>query len=230
MSRVLAAHQPNYLPWLGLFYKLGQADVWVIGDDVQYTRHGLTNRNRIRTAAGWQWLTVPVLTRGRGPQRIDEVEVDTTSTWQRKHWQALQWNYQSAAFFESHAAFLEAFYQREWHLLAGLNVEFCQYLLRQFEIEVEVRRSSELNLRPERTLRLVDMVVACDCDVYLAGTGGSRAYLDENAFHQAGIECRFTDFRHPTYAQCFPGFEPNMTALDLLLNCGEASREVLFAS
>ncbi len=85
MSRVLAAHQPNYMPWLGLFYKLGQADVWVVGDDVQYTRHGLINRNRIRTATGWQWLTVPVLTRGRGLQSICDVLMDTTQTWQRKH-------------------------------------------------------------------------------------------------------------------------------------------------
>ena len=67
MSRVLAAHQPNFLPWLGLFHKVGQADVWVLADDVQYSRGSLTNRNRIRTADGWQWLTVPVLDAGPGP-------------------------------------------------------------------------------------------------------------------------------------------------------------------
>jgi hypothetical protein len=227
MSRVLAAHQPNYLPWLGLFYKLAQADVWVIGDDVQYTRQGLTNRNRIRTAEGWQWLTVPVCTRGRGLQAICEVEVDTSRTWQRKHWQALQWNYHKAPFFADHAQFLEGFYQRPWHNLVELNVVLCRYILQQFGLELEIRRSSEMDLRAERTLRLVDMALACECDVYLAGTGGSRAYLDEEAFSRLGIECRFSEFRHPIYPQCFPGFEPNMTALDMLMNCGETSREVL---
>ena len=228
MSRVLAAHQPNYLPWLGLFYKLGQADVWVIGDDVQYTKHGLINRNRIRTATSWQWLTVPVLTRGRGLQHICDVQMDTTQTWQRKHWQALQWNYHKAAHFADHEPFLALFYQRQWRNLVELNVALCEYLLQQFGIELEIIRSSELDLRPEHNLRLVDMVLACDCDVYLAGTGGSRAYLDEEAFHQRGLECRFSEFRHPIYTQCFAGFEPNMTALDLLLNHGEESGEVLF--
>ena len=81
MSRVLAAHQPNFLPWLGLFHKVGQADVWVLADDVQYSRGSLTNRNRIRTASGWQWLTVPVLTRGRGQQRICEVQTQPDGDW-----------------------------------------------------------------------------------------------------------------------------------------------------
>ena len=228
MSRVLAAHQPNYAPWLGLFHKLAQADVWVIADDVQYSRHGLTNRNRIRTAEGWQWLTVPVLTRRRGPQPIREVEIDSASTWRRKHWEALRWNYRRASFFDDHAEFLETFYRRSWCRLVNVNVEMIRYILRRLEIEIEICMGSELGLRPERHPRLVDMALACSCDVYLAGSGGSRDYLDAEYFLEAGIECRFNAFRHPTYAQCFPGFKANMSALDLLLNCGDASREVLF--
>ena len=229
MSRVLAAHQPNYLPWLGLFHKLGQADVWVIADDVQYSRRGLTNRNRIRAAEGWQWLTVPVLTRGRGLQRICEVEIDPASTWKRKHWEALRWNYRKACFFEDHAEFLESFYRRTWDRLVDVNLEMVRYLMGRLGIEVEVRMGSELELRPERHLRLVDMAVLCGCDVYLAG-GGSRDYLDEEYFLRAGIECRFSAFRHPAYTQCFSGFVANMSALDLLLNCGDGGREVLFGA
>ena len=230
VSRVLAAHQPNYLPWSGMFHKIGQADVWVIADDVQYSRHGPTNRNRIRTLEGWQWLTVPVLTRGRGLQRICEVEIDHASTWQRKHWEALRWNYRNASFFEDHAEFLECFYHHAWRRLVDVNLEIIRYLMRRLGIEVKICMSSELDLRPERNLRLIDMAAVCGCDVYLSGGGGSRDYLDERYFHEAGIECRFTAFRHPEYAQCFPGFEANMSVLDLLLNCGDASREVLFGT
>lgn len=228
MSRVLAAHQPNYLPWAGLFYKLGRADVWVIADDVQYTNHGLINRNRIRTPADWQWLSVPVLSRGRGLQRIAEVETDPASTWRRKHWKALQCNYRRAPYFARHAPFLEALYHREWSLLIDLNLELCRYMMQQLDIDLDFRRSSQLALRPERTGRLVDMALACDCTVYLAGSGASREYLEEEEFRRAGIECRFSDFAHPVYPQCWPGFQPNMTALDLLFNCGPQSRRVLF--
>lgn len=228
MSRVLAAHQPNYLPWAGFFFKLGQADVWVIADDVQYTSHGLINRNHIRTPAGWQWLSVPVLHGGRGRQRLCEVEIDPASTWRRKHWKALQCNYRRAPFFAHHAPFLEALYQREWPLLIDLNLELCRYMMQQLDIDLELRRSSQLTLRPERTGRLVDMVLACNCTVYLAGSGASCEYLEEEAFERAGIECRFSDFLHPVYPQCWPGFQPKMSALDLLFNCGPESRRILF--
>lgn len=228
MSRILTAHQPNYLPWLGLFHRIGQADVWIIADDVQYTKHGLINRNRIRTAEGWQWLTVPVLTRGRGLQRICDVEIDTVGPWCRKHWQALQWNYHRASCFGEHEGFLETFYREDWRRLVDVNLTICRYLQEQLRIEVEIHRSSELKVRGDRNLRLVDMALACGCDVYLAGAGASRRYLDREAFEQAGIECRFSTFCHPTYRQCFPGFEPHMSVLDLLLNHGTASREILF--
>jgi hypothetical protein len=228
VSRVLAAHQPNYLPWLGLFHKLSLADVWVIADDVQYTTHGLVNRNRIRTATGWQWLTVPVLTRGRGRPQIREVMTAGASNWQRKHWEAIRWNYRHGHGFEEIGVFLERFYcHSEWQQLVDANIEMGRFLLAQLGTEVEVYRSSDLELRQERTERLVEMVAACGCDVYLAGDGASRDYLDAASFEEAGIELRFAEFSHPVYEQCFPGFEANMSALDLLLSCGsERAREV----
>jgi len=228
MSRLLAAHQPNYLPWLGLFHKVGQADVWVVADDVQYTKHGLINRNRIRTATGWQWLTVPVRTRDRGLQSIRQIEIAADPNWRRKHWQTLQWNYHQTPYYADHADFFGDVYSRAWHHLIDLNLELCTYLLRQFDIEVEIHRSSTLELSSDRNQRLIDMVRACNCDAYLAGGGGSKNYLDEALFRRAEIACRFDSFTHPTYPQTFPGFEPSMTALDLLFNCGPASREILF--
>ena len=228
MSRVLAAHQPNFLPWLGLFHKVGQADVWVWADDVQYSRGSLTNRNRIRTASGWQWLTVPVLTRGRGRQRICDVQTEADGAWRRKHCQSLRWHYGHAPFFDAYAPALEALYADAWPQLIDLNATLLRHLLQLLEVEVEVRFSSQMDLPNERTARLVDMAKACDCQVYLAGSGASKAYLDVEAFAAAGIECRFIHFEHPVYPQCHAGFVGEMSVLDLLFNCGPQSREVLF--
>ena len=219
-SRVLTAHQPNYLPWLGLFHRVAQADVWVLADDVPFSKHGYTNRVRVRTADGWQWLTVPVRTRGRGGQQIREVET-CGGHWQSKHWRTLEWNYRHSSHFEDFAPFLEGFYEESrWNLLVDVNVALCDFLRRQLGIEVETRLSSSLQLRRERSERLVDMALSCGCDVYLAGGGGSRRYLEESCFAESGVDLRFVDFEHPVYRQCHPGFEANMTALDLLFNCG----------
>ncbi len=224
---ILAAHQPNFLPWLGYLYKVAQADVFVLADDVQYTKHGYVNRNRIRTHKGWQWVTVPVRSRGRGGQAIRAVELANDQLWSRKHLQTIEWNYRQAPFYEEHASFLQELLQPPPAGLLELNVRLLRYLLDQLGIDTRIRLSSEMSLCPERNQRLADMATACGCDVYLAGDGGSRQYLQEDVLRDAGVSVRYAAFEHPRYAQCFPGFEAGMCGLDLLFNCGPRSRQVL---
>ena len=230
MSRILAAHQPNYLPWMGLFHKLTRADVWVIADDVQFSKHGYTNRVRIRSANECPWLTIPVRSHGKGRQQIRQVEVADTH-WQRKHWKTLQWNYRQAPHYGDIAAALEAFYSGSCGpRLLDINVQLLEMICDWLDIDVETRYCSNLPLRQERSERLVDMVLACGCDAYLAGAGASRSYLDEERFRAAGVEVRYVDFEQTEYPQTHPGFEPNMTTLDMLFNCGATrTREALAA-
>ena len=61
----VAISQPTYLPWLGYFDLIDQVDVFVLLDDVQFEKQSWQQRNRIKTPAGLQWLTVPVIFRGR---------------------------------------------------------------------------------------------------------------------------------------------------------------------
>jgi len=227
--RTLAAHQPNYLPWLGYLYKVDQADVFVLADDVQYTKHGYVNRNRVRTREGWQWLTVPVRSRGRSGQLIRDVELETDLPWARKHVQTLEWNYQDAPFFEDHMPFVRDLFRSQPTHLLELNLQLLTYLLTQLGIDTQLRLSSELRKRTERSQRLADLAIACDCDTYLAGDGGSKQYLDETVLSAVDVAVRFASFRHPVYPQRFAGFEAGMCGLDLLFNCGPRSREVLFA-
>lgn len=227
MARVMAAHQPNYLPWLGVLAKAVEADVFVLADDVQFSKHGYTNRNRIRTAGGWQWLTVPVRTRGRGGQRVRDVAVDEVQPWPRKHLESLRWNYARAPHFEEHEASLEEIYGRSRRQLLDWNLGLLRFLMDRLAIDTEVRLSSQLGSREAGSRRIADLARACDCDVYLAGDGGSRSYLDERILREAGVEVRYARFEHPRYPQCYPGFEPGMCGLDLLFNCGHRSREVL---
>ena len=227
MARVMAAHQPNYLPWLGVLAKAVEADVFVLADDVQFSKHGYTNRNRIRTAGGWQWLTVPVRTRGRAGQRVRDVAVDEAQPWPRKHLESLRWNYGRAPHFEEHEASLEEIYGRSRPQLLDWNLGLLRFLMDRLAIDTEVRLSSQLGSREAGSRRIADLARACDCDVYLSGDGGSRSYLDERVLREAGVEVRYTRFEHPRYPQCFPGFEPGMCGLDLVFNCGPRSREVL---
>lgn len=222
----VAIHQPQYLPWVGYFDKMDQADCFVILDDVQFKKNEWQNRNRIKAASGWQWLTVPVL--HRFPQRILEVEINNAEPWARKHLNALVVNYGAAPFFQAHRPFFEEVYHREWTRLADLNLAILDYLGKALGIQTEIVLASPLALPDpdEPTERLVAICQGLEADSYLSGAGG-RDYLDLGRFEKAGIRVVFQTFQCPTYPQRFGAFIPNLSVVDLLFNCGERSLETL---
>ena len=78
---------------------------------------------------------------------------------------------------------------------------------------------------------LLNLCRAVGADRLLAGFGGSRRYLDLEAFARQGVRVEWHEFKHPEYAQCGPQpFIPGLAALDLLFNCGPRSRSILLQS
>lgn len=218
---VVAIHQPQYLPWLGYFDKLERCDVFCLLDTVQYKKNEFQNRNRIKTAEGWQWLTVPVTY--RFPQRIEEVGINQTVDWQRKHLQALKTNYSKAPFFETYYPSFEEFYQQSYDFLVQVNVACIQLLVELLGLERKLVLASSLPVETEdSTLRLVEICKNLGGDYYLSGRDGAK-YIDVDMFQNHKIEVLFQDFKHPHYPQCYGPFEPNMSVVDLLFNCGPES-------
>jgi hypothetical protein len=217
-------HQPQYLPWVGLFDKIDQADGFVLLDTVQFSKHGWQNRNRIKTVAGPAWLTVPV--RQRLGQPMAEVAIDNGATWARQHRQALASAYGGAPFFAGHRPFFDALYRARWDRLLDLNLEAFRYLAGALGVSAKVVLASSLEARGTATERLVSICRAVGADTYLAGAGG-HAYLDPRRFEEAGIAVEFQAFACPVYPQRFGGFAPNLSVVDLLFNCGADSLGVL---
>ena len=222
--KILAAHQPQYLPWLGYFDKLDRADVFVLLDNVQFKKNEWQNRNRIRTAAGWQWLTVPV--RHRFGQRIEEVKIAGEGRWRRKHLRALELNYGGATHAADHLRAIEEILMEPWTHLVELNVALIRYFVERLGIDTPVLLASELSTRGRSTSRLVELCLDQRADVYLSGRGATE-YLDTDAFDRVGVEILWQDFCQPVYRQAFEPFEPHLSVVDLLLNCGDASLTIL---
>ncbi len=221
--RVLAAHQPQYLPWLGFFDKLAQADVFVLLDDVQFKKNDWQNRNRIKGPSGPQWITVPV--RHKFPQTIAEVEVRETEPWRRKHQRALESNYGKAVYFADEMPLVAGVLDQSWTHLAPLNIELIRGLAARLGIGTDIRLGSAIEVRADPTLRLLDLCRELGADTYLSGADGG--YLEQGHFDEAGIELRFQSYEHPTYAQLHGDFEPYMSVVDLLMNCGEDSSSII---
>ena len=104
---ILTAHQPCYLPWLGLFNKIARADRFISFNQVQYQAKDWNNRNQIKTARGAQWLSVPVLRKGRLDRVYSDIKINNDIPWGRKHWNSLQANYGKAPHFKKYADYFE---------------------------------------------------------------------------------------------------------------------------
>jgi hypothetical protein len=226
----VAIHQPHYLPWLGYLDKLDSADVFIVLDTVQFKKHEWQNRNRIRTKDSWQWLTVPIV--DRFPERIDRVEINGRTDWQRKHAQALRLHYGSAPHWASAGPELTALLQKEWTRLCDLNLAVLDLLCRSLAITTPRRLASTLQAREEPTDRLIDLCRAVGGTVYLAGQGaarpqGAESYMDFGRFSRAGIQVQVQDYRHPEYPQRYTPFVSHLAVVDLLFNCGPESLQIL---
>jgi hypothetical protein len=212
-------HQPNYLPWLGYFDKLRQADVFVLLDAVQYPRGAsVANRNRIRSGAGELLLTVPVrVPKGReGKVSYTDVEL-ADERWKTKHLRSIELAYGRAPAFADTFPSLAAIVEGATSF-CELNIDLIRWIAGELGIVTPMPRLSELE---PAELRKTDLTIALcrrlDADTYLSGQG-ARKYNDDEALAEAGIALRYQEFEHPVYPQQGEGFVANLSAIDYLFN------------
>jgi hypothetical protein len=222
----LVVLQPSYLPWLGFFDQVRRCNHFVFYDDVPYDKNGWRNRNRIKTASGPVWLTVPIRTKGRLGQLINKVEIANTVHWARKHLTSISEAYAAAPFRDAYLPALADLLQRRWERLADLDIAVSKLMCIWFGLERPMYRSSELGIGGDRNSRLLALCHHFGATTYLSGDA-ARAYLDTGLFAEHGIHVQWQEFKHPQYPQQHGPFLPYMSALDLVLNVGDESAPVL---
>jgi hypothetical protein len=223
----VACHQPVYLPWPGFFCKALKADILVLLDQVQFPRGtSYVNRNRVKTPSGQAWLTVPVRKKGRGLQLIRNVEIYNERGWAEKHMGTLIHAYKRSPFLDDHVEFLEGVYGREWDSLVDLNLTFLRHLLKVLGIDSELKLLSETGIESTGTSLLVDVCKSLGSETY-ATISTSRAHLEEELFRRNGITLEYYNYRCPGYPQLWGEFIPNLSIVDLILNCGPKARAYL---
>jgi hypothetical protein len=225
---IVSINQPAYLPWMGYFHRIAASDAHIVLDHAQFEKNSFVNRNRVRTAEGSTWLTVPVKTSGKfGDLPICELEIDNTRDWRRKHWSTLQQCYGRAPFFGEHENFFSSVLAQTWTHLAPLCNEITQYLLAAFGISTPLQYSSHMSPEGKKDALVLDLCRKAGATVYYSGVLG-RQYIREELFQEHGIAVAYQEYKHPAYKQSHAGtFVPFMAAIDLLLNVGPRSLEVL---
>lgn len=217
--RRVAIHQPNYLPWIGYFKKMSLCDVFVILDTVQFSKDSYTQRTKIRTRDGWMWLTIPIQ-RGERFRLIKDVLLPEDCKWRKKHWLSIHSNYaKTRAFNDFNDFFKRVYLDYDTNRLQDFNEKFIRYISDILGIHPEIVYASELNLENDlkKSDHLIEIIENTGGDVYISGVGG-RNYIKEEKFERKGIEIEYFEFKPFIYAQRWDGFEPYMSAIDLLFN------------
>jgi hypothetical protein len=225
----VAIVQPAYLPWLGYFDLLDQVDQFVFLDSVQFERRSWQQRNRIKAPDGLQWLTIPVVSRGRRDQRIAEVEISEPEFW-RDHVRAIDLNYRRAPFCQSYFEPLGELMRSEsvHGNLSRLTVAMIHWFCETLGIKTQTVRSSEMAVEGKRSHLLAEICGALGANEYLSPLGSVDYLLDElPIFADRGIAVSFQHYEHPEYTQLFPPFQPYACLLDLLFNEGEEALAIV---
>ncbi len=223
---VLTAHQPAYLPWLGLFHKIALAEFFICSDHVQLGGYDWSARNQILTLSGPAWLSVPCKKSGRTGQIMSEVEIDNSFPWRRKHWNAIRLNYAHSPYFKRYADFFEQTYAREWTLLDEISTSMLRWFLTELGIDVPIESGKSFNFSGQRSELVLDMCRKLGASMFIFGAQG-RDYADVSAFNAANIKVVFQEYIHPNYPQQHPGFVSHLSIVDLMFNCGPDSLEIL---
>jgi hypothetical protein len=224
---ILSANQPYFAAFPGFFYKAHLSDRFVILDDVQFP-HGATwiTRNRFKGHQGTLWMTIPVWRKGHSLQKIRDVRICHEGLWAYKHVHSFMTAYKRAPFFADHADFIEAIFSAQYEYLLDFNLEMLKYLLRELGLETDPILQSELGIVSKGSQLLVDLYTECSADCLLIQKA-AQAHVDVTFLENAGINVEFFRYKSPVYPQLWGSFVPNLSAFDLLFNCGPKAHDIL---
>lgn len=217
MADTIAVRPPEYFPGLAYFGLMQEVDRFVLADTFPYRRRSFQNRGKLRNPQGWQWITVP-MDDHQHKRPIYEVDIQTGGRWLEKHWRAFQFNYRSTPYFEYFEEEVEPFFQREWTKLGELTCTSVELLHRLLDLSTPLVRATELGEQPD-TLKAV--LRATDATTLISP---EDAVPDDQAVASVLQVVRYD---HPTYRQNFDGFEPGMSAADVLFNYGPEARSII---
>jgi hypothetical protein len=221
---IVSMIQPSYIPWRGYFHQIFKSDLFIFYDDVQYDKHGWRNRNRIKTANGSQWITIPVISAGviENSTPINQIKIDWSRNWNEKHWAMISQTYSKSPFFKDYEPLLKPFFSSTPTLLADFTINLTIFLVRLMGFDqVRFTKSSELkDITGVKTDRLINILSQVEATHYISGPS-AKNYIEKDKFDKANISLEYMTYDYPEYPQRHPPFDPQLSILDLMFNTGK---------
>ncbi len=224
---VISFNQPVFIPWGGFFARLMRSDRMVLLDDTVLAR-GFTfvNRNRLKGPGGEIWITVPLKRKGRGAQKIKDLEIYEKDRWKKKFLATLQHYYGHSVYVEPLMDEIRGTVDKPGPRFLDLALSLLEVLGLNLGIDNKVTLQSELKISGKGTPLLVSVASKLRADEVILPHGSEKA-VDCASFEKAGIRVRLLRYASPQYPQFWGHFLPNLSTLDLFLCCGPEGRSII---
>ena len=213
----IAIHQPDYIPYLGLFYKMWQVEKFVYLDDCQFSNANWHHWNRIKTPQGETRLKIPV--EQHLGYLINCVRTKDELGWKEKHLKAIEINYGGTKYFNDFFKDFKELLLPNYKSIAELNIMINTFIAQKFGFNIKFLKSSDMNIHTYREERVLDICNKLQATTYISGNG-ARAYEEEDHFIARGVNLIYTDYQAIEYPQAWGEFIPNLSVIDFICNCG----------
>ncbi len=193
----IAIHQPNFLPWMGYFYKIAQCDTFVFLDHVEYTKKSFTKRVKIHKPDSLeedQYITIP-LQKHSDHATINSLKLIEDDRWQKKICAQIYNTYHKAPYYYQIEPLLERFFNQPLNSnsFPQFTMEIIKYISESLELKPQWVTSSELDINFSGIDVNLDIISYLHGQTYISGMGAKK-YQDESLFFEKGIQLEYSDF------------------------------------
>lgn len=215
----IAIHQPNFMPWLGYFYKMQQCDTFIVLDDVLVSNSGsYFGQAFIKNSTGIALkISLPQKKHPQGTL-IKEVKfADNYPEWNKKFLKTLQNLYRKAPYFLAHYDNIVDLMQKKYDFVYEMNVALIRYCAQCLHLDCGIIFASSLDSKEQKEVRILDLVKKAGGDVYISGLG-AKNYQKEEDFVKENIKLTYSDFLVTPYPQLYGDFVGGLSVIDFLFN------------
>jgi len=232
-NKIVAIHQPDFFPWLGVFNKILRSDIFVVYDSCRKdSKLGWTKRVKIIKGNGTQWLGLSIQKVSKNENGLYPMlykhRIRNLNENKKNHFRILRAQYQKSPYFNEIFPFIIELYNYETEKITEFNRYTIKEICEKLFINTPQIKSSKMKIETASTEANIEITKKAGGEIYLSGDG-SQGYLDEKLFEKQGIFLHFTNFKHPVYPQFNTGgFIPGLSVIDSLMNVGfEGVRKLL---
>jgi hypothetical protein len=232
VQKTVTIHQPDFMPWLGLFNKINKADEFIILDHVTNNPKSpefWCRRVKMLIGGKEHWMSVSLKKDEKElfiPINTMEINMDERAV--KKFIQSVELNYKKAPFFKDVFYLVEYYFSIPGNNLSERNCWFIKEVMDKLHIESKVFFSSDLDPKFSSNELLIDLLKKRGASTYLCGAGAAGYQKDELYLDQS-IQIVYNNFSQPLYGQFnSKEFVKGLSVVDVLMNLGfEATAALL---